>query len=214
MATMKGKPKGWFQYVLAVDCETTGLCFNADSPAHNPNTGERHQAVSWGLVVADAHTLKPIEELYVEVQWNDHSLDALEEDKTFGKRAQQIHGLTIEHLEENGVSEEDAVIQIGEMILKYWADGNIRLLGHNVATFDLHFLRDLFRRHGIELKFGSRHIDTSSLGFVNFEVYNSDQLFEECGFDARGDHNALEDAKLALESERVMRLIFQSALDE
>lgn len=214
MSTVNNKPKGYFQYVLAVDCETTGLCFNSDSPTYNPKTGEKHQAVSWGIIVADAHTLKPIEELYVEIKWNDDSLDACEVDPKFGTYAEKIHGLSIEHLEENGVTEEDAVLQIGELILKYWADGNIRLLGHNVATFDLHFLREMFRRHGIELKFGSRHVDTSGCGFICFETYNSDQLFEECGYEARKDHNALDDAKMSLGAARTMRLIFQSALDE
>lgn len=213
MSTIRGKSKGYFQYVLAADCETTGLCFNSDNPAYNPKTGERHQAVSWGLVVADAHTLKPIEELYLEIKWNDHSLDAREADSTFGRKAESIHGLSLEHLENNGVDEQDAVIQIGELILKYWGDQNIRMLGHNVATFDLHFLRTMFREYNIELKFGNRHVDTSSVGFVCFETYTSDQLFEECGFEQRKDHNALVDAKYALGAARIARLIFQNALE-
>lgn len=213
MSTIKGKPKGYFQYILAADCETTGLCFNSDNPAYNPKTGERHQAVSWGFIVADAHTLKPIEDLYLEIKWNDDSLDAREADSTFGRKAESIHGLSLEHLENNGVDEQDAVIEIGELILKYWGDQNIRMLGHNVATFDLHFLRTMFRRYDIELKFGSRHVDTSSVGFVCFETYNSDQLFEECGFEQRKDHNALVDAKYALEAARITRLIFQSVLE-
>jgi len=207
MATVKGKPRGWFQYVLAVDCETTGLAFNAD----DPSTG--HQAVSFGLIVADSKNLKPIEKLYVEIKWNEMSIAAREDDDQFGRRAEKIHGLTKEYLDKNGMDEEDAVVEMGEMILKYWADGNIRLLGHNVATFDLWFLRNLFRRHGIELKFGSRHIDTSGAGFITFETYNSDDLFAEAGFEERGDHNALADAEMALEAARVMRIIFQNALE-
>ena len=208
MATVKGKPTGWFQYVLAMDAETTGLKFNSDDPS------EGHQAVSWGMVVADAHTLKPIEELYVEIQWNEDSIAAKKADPKFGVHAEKIHGLTRAHLDKNGMSEEEAVVEIANLILKYWADGNIRCLGHNVATFDIWFLKRMMRRHGIELKFGSRHIDTSGTGFINFETYTSDELFELVGFDARGDHNALDDAKMALESARIMRLIFQSALEE
>lgn len=208
MATVKGKPTGWFQYVLAMDCETTGLKFNSDDPSVG------HQAVSWGFVVADAHTLKPIEELYVEIKWNDTSLNAREADPKFGTYAEKIHGLTLEYLEENGMDEQEAVEEIGSLILKYWADGNIRCLGHNVATFDMWFLKRLMRAYQIELKFGSRHIDTSGAGFINFETFTSDQLFEEVGFNARDAHNALDDAKMALESARVMRLIFQSALEE
>jgi len=207
MATVKGKPRGWFQYILAMDCETTGLEYNSDDPSVG------HQAVSWGLIVADSKTLKPIEKLYVEIKWNDDSLAAREDDPQFGKRAEKIHGLTLSYLEKNGMDEEEAVTEIGNLILKYWADGNIRCLGHNVATFDMWFLKGMMRRHGIELKFGSRHIDTSGAGFINFETYNSDDLFAEVGFDQREDHNALADAEMALEAARVMRVIFQNALE-
>lgn len=208
MPTVKNKPKGWFQYVLAMDCETTGLAFNSDDPS------DGNQAVSWGLIVADAHTLKPIEQLYVEIKWNDECKAARKADPKFGTYAEKIHGLTYDYLEKNGMSEEDAVIDIASLILKYWADGNIRCLGHNVATFDMWFLKRLMRSHEIELKFGSRHVDTSGAGFINFETYNSDQLFEMVGFESRKDHNALDDARMALESARVMRLIFQKALEE
>ena len=207
MSTVKDKPRGYFKYVLAMDAETTGLKFNADDPS------EGHQAVSWGFVVADAHTLQPIEKLYVEIKWNETSLDAREADPKFGTYAEGIHGLTLAHLEANGLDEEDAVVEIATLILKYWGDGNIRCLGHNVATFDIWFLKRLMRAHDIELKFGSRHIDTSGAGFINFETFTSDALFEMVGFEARDDHNALDDANMALESARVMRTIFQSALD-
>ncbi len=201
-------PRGYFKYVLAMDAETTGLKWNADDPS------EGHQAVSWGFIVADAHTLKPIEKLYVEIKWNDDSLDAREADPTFGKYAEGIHGLTLTHLEANGISEEDAVVEIGSLIMKYWGDGNIRCLGHNVATFDIWFLKRLMRAYDINLKFGARHIDTSGAGFINFETFTSDALFETVGFESREDHNALDDAKMALDSARIMRMIFQKGLEE
>lgn len=207
MGTVKGKPPGYFKYVFAIDCETTGLKFNADDPS------EGHQPVSWGIVVADSETLKPIEELYVEIKWNDASKRARKKDKEFGRRAESIHGLSYDYLEENGVTEEEAVVEIGNLLYKYNADGNFRCLGHNVHTFDMPFLRAMFRRFNIDLKFGSRHIDTSSIGFAAFTVFNSDQLFETVGFDARGTHNALDDAKMALESARRVRLLVQAALD-
>jgi len=40
VATVKGKPRGYFQKVLAIDCETTGLAVNADDPSYNPKTKE------------------------------------------------------------------------------------------------------------------------------------------------------------------------------
>ena len=207
MATIKGKPRGYFQKVLAIDCETTGLAVNADDPSYNPKTKDEYQSVSWGLVVADADTLKPIEKMYLEIQWNGESV--------WDKRAEAIHGLSREHLEKNGFTESEAVEAIGTLIMKHWGPNvSIRLLGHNVATFDMWFLRRLFRSQGIELKFGSRHIDTSTVGFVNWKTYTSDELFSLIGFDDRGKHNALDDALMSLESARVTRLLFEKGLEK
>ncbi len=213
MATQKGKPRGYFEKLLAIDCETTGLCLNHESPVFNPKTGERHQTVSWGIIVADALTLKPIDELYVEVKWNKASKAQRKEDSSFGKRAEEVHGLEFAYLEKNGVSEEEAVVQIGNLIVNHWGPTvSIRTLGHNVHLFDLPFLRDLFERNEVPLSFGNRHYDTNSIGFATFGTFNSDDLFDCVGFEKRGDHNALEDARQALEATRIVRTIFQEAI--
>lgn len=206
MASPKNKPRGYYTRILAMDCETTGLASNCDDPSYNPETKEEYQAVSWGLIVADAQTFKPLDELYIEIQHNG--------DSVWDPRAQRIHGLSKEHLEQNGFTEEEAVEAIGTLIMKHWGPNvSIRTLGHNVATFDLWFFKRLFRRHGIELHFGNRHIDTSTIGFVNWETFNSDDLFEMIGFDARGEHNALEDAKMSLEAARLTRMLFKKCID-
>jgi DNA polymerase III epsilon subunit-like protein len=187
---------------------------NQDDPSVNPHTNERHQTVSWGIIVADAHTLKPIEKLYVEIKWNEASNKQRKGNAKFGAHAETIHGLTREYLEENGITEEEAVEKIGSLLLKYWGPNvGIRTLGHNVHTFDMPFLRDLFRRHGIELQFGSRHYDTNSIGFATFGTFNSDDLFEAVGFEKRGEHNALTDAEQALEATRIIRKVFQKAIE-
>lgn len=213
MSTAKNKARGAFDYLLAMDCETTGLCTNQDNPVVNVNTGERHQPVSWGLIVASAETLKPIETMYVEIKWNKSSLKQRLENPEWGLRAEGIHGLTLDYLEDNGISEQNAVEQIGEMVLRHWGPkGNIRTLGHNVHTFDLPFFRDMFQRYGIDLRFGNRHYDTNSIGFATFGTFNSDDLFEAAGFEKRGNHNALTDAEQALEVTRRVRAIFQKAI--
>lgn len=213
MATITGKPRGYFQYLLAIDCETTGLCFDAPTPVYDPETGERHQAVSWGIVVADAETLKPVDELYVEIKWNDESKKQQEKNPEFGKRAQQVHGLSRGYLEEHGFTEEQAVIAMATLILKYWGpEVSVRTLGHNVHMFDLPFFMDLFKRYGVDLTFGNRHYDTNSVGFVNYKTFNSDDLFECVGFDQRNAHNALDDAKMALEAARMTRVVFQQMI--
>jgi len=207
MGTPKNKPVGSLDYVLAIDSETTGLKFGADDPS------EGHQAVSWGVIVADAYTLKPVEELYIEIKWNDTSIKSREKDPKFGKRAEEIHGLTQSYLEKNGVSEEDAAVQIAELIMKYWGPTvSVKTLGHNVHTFDMPFLRAMLRRVGIEVKFGGRHYDTNSAGFIAFGTFNSDDLFSLIGYEARDNHNALDDAKMALGSARAIRTIMDAAM--
>lgn len=214
MASPKDVPRGYFERILAIDCETTGLCFGTDSPVHNPKTGERHQTVSWGVIVARADNLKPVEKLYVEIKWNEESKRQRADNPEFGKYAEKVHGLTQKHLEQNGVTEEEACILIGNLIMKYWGpENNIVTLGHNVHRFDLDYMRDMFRRQGIELKFANRHVDTSSIGFCTWNTFNSDDLFDAVGLEERGDHNALEDIENTLHAARVTRLIFNKGLD-
>lgn len=208
MASPKDKPRGYFEFLLAMDGETTGLNFKGD------NAYEGHQLVSLGLVVADAVTLKPIEDLYVEIKWNEQSKARRAAEPTFGKDAEKVHGLTYEYLEEHGISEEEAVTKIVNLIIKYWGPTvSIRTLGHNVHLFDMPFVRDLCRRHGIELSFGNRHYDTNSAGFITLQTFNSDDLFEAVGCNAREEHNALDDTYMALKAARVMRSIFKRALE-
>jgi len=208
MTTIKGKPTGYFEKLLAFDCETTGLSFNSDDPSVG------HQAVSWGLIVADAETLKPIEELYVEIKWNEDSIAARKADPTFGKKAEKIHGLTFEYLEKNGLDEEEAVVKIANLIIKHWGPTvSVRTLGHNGITFDLPFFKQLLRKYDLPVKFGNRHYDTNSIGFATFGSFTSDQLFEAAGLDTRGTHNALDDARYALEVTRRVRVLFGSLFD-
>jgi DNA polymerase III epsilon subunit-like protein len=214
LSTQKDKPIGYFKHLLAIDCETTGLCFGTESPVFNPATGERHQSVSWGIIVADSETLRPVEEMYLEIKWNKYSKVQRKSNPEFGKAAEGVHGLTYEYLEENGIDEEEAVLKIGELILKYWGvNVTVKSLGHNVHLFDLPFLRDMFSRHDIALPIGNRHYDTNSMGFATFGTWNSDELFEAVGFDPRGAHNALDDAKMALEAARRIKLIFNSCIN-
>lgn len=202
-----GKQKTPYTFVLGVDCETTGLAYGCDDPSYNPKTGDTYQAISWGFVVADARTFKTIEELYVEVQWNGTS--------TWNKEAENIHGLSKEHLAANGETPEKAVELIANLILDYWGpDGVVCLLGHNVATFDKFFLQRTLREFGLEVKFGSRCVDTFSIGFSTFGTQNSDELFEAVGLPERdpSKHNALVDARYAVDSARIIKTIFNNAI--
>ncbi len=199
------KITGSFTKLLAMDAETTGLNFDTDDPSIG------HQPVSWGFIVADALTLHPIEEIYIEIKWNETSKMARKADPTFGVSAEKIHGLTFPHLEEHGVTEEEAVVQIANLIIKHFGPtALVKTLGHNVTMFDLPFLRAQLRRHNIDIPFSSRHYDSNSVGFITTGAYTSDSLFSTMGFDTRSSHNALDDTRLALESCRRIRVLWNS----
>lgn len=200
-----GKPKGYFQFLLCLDCETTGLIFGNLDPTYNPKTKETHQAISWGFVVADAATLKPIDELYLEIKWDGVS--------NWTEGAYKIHGLSKKHLAEHGMTSEDAAIEFHQFVSKYWSpDNTICTLGHNHVSFDLWFLRRWLEPLKIMPKLGNRHVDMNSVGFVNLQTYTSDDLFKELGFEKRDKHNALSDIKLSLDSARRFRVLFNNLI--
>lgn len=204
--TQTKHPPGYMEKILVVDCETSGMAFNSDDPSIDAVTGQTYQSVSWGLIVADAMTLQPVEKLYVEIKWNGVS--------KWESKAQAVHGLTLDYLEVNGMSEEDAVVAIASLILKYWGPtGAVSLGGHNVGTFDLPFLRRLLRSQGIDINFAHRHVDSSSVGFVTFGTFTSDELFEAVGIQSRGKHNALDDAEHSLTAMRTVKQLFNACLE-
>lgn len=204
---MSTKPRGYFTRALVIDAETTGLAFGCDDASYNPTTKEKFQSVSWGLIVVDAQSLETIEEKYIEIQWDGKSV--------WHDRAEQVHGLSREYLAANGLTPEEAAIEIAGLILDHWGPSSpVCLIGHNVATFDMWFLKRLLRDHGIEIKFGNRHVDTNSIGFSVYATYNSDDLFEEIGLPTRdpNKHNALDDARSSLAVVRATRSLFDACL--
>ena len=178
--------------VIAIDCETSGINFKSNRSECTESVAKNYQAVSWGLVVADAKTFKPIDELYVEVKWNGYS--------KWDVKAEQVHGLSKEYLEENGVDEEEALVMILEFIMKYVdIKKPLYFLGHNIMSFDIPFFKDLLNRYGIkDVKIGHRYFDTFALSMGTLKEYDSNTLFERVGYKARESHNSLDDAKYAL----------------
>jgi DNA polymerase III epsilon subunit-like protein len=186
------KVRGFFSKFLILDCETSGLFKMSHNPCrYNPeypnNNVKYYQAVSWGLMVCDTETLKIIDKMYVEIKWNQQS--------EWDASAEKVHGLTREYLEHNGISEQDAVLQIGNFLLKYWdvQTQPIVCCGHNVH-FDLAFFRDLFYRFDIHLKIANRVIDTNSIAFGSLNTFNSDDAFASLNIQRDDQHNALFDA--------------------
>lgn len=199
---MSTQSVGYNQFYLGIDVETSGLFFNEDDPSYDPATGKTYQIVSVGLVVTDSKTLKSVKELYLEIKWNGES--------EWSPSAAKVHGLTLEYLEENGCTEEEAVADICELIMEFWGPKSpIILLGHNVATFDRLFFVRLMRKYGINLKIASKSIDTNTLGAVLLDTHNSDDLFAQVGIE-RTVHNSLDDARAAVTTCRLLRKIFNA----
>jgi hypothetical protein len=201
------KSRSAFDYVLACDCETTGIAFGSVDPtgSQDCDNEEYFQAISFGFIVASATTFKPIAELYVEIQHDDRYV--------WNDGAEKVHGLSREYLAANGMSRKDAAFKIAAFIEKYFGPiqdiRKICLLGHNVATFDRYFLIELLQEFDLCPQFGNRHIDTFSLGVTLMGCCSSDELFDTLGLERDpNNHNALEDTKHALKAARLMKQFF------
>ena len=195
---------------LVMDWETSGATWGGDS-------SKEYQGLSFGAIVFDAKTFKPIEKLYVEIKFDPKW--------KWSEEAAKIHGLTKEYLEEHGITQEEAAIKLAEFILKYWGpDAKVMFMGHN-AEFDRRFTNQLLNEIEIEFsveketQFTSwiqlHHVvlDTSPIGFVTLGLFKSDLLFEKIGFPERGDHNALSDAEQTLATCEAIRAIMEIGLN-
>ena len=203
------KTRAAFDLCLATDAETSGIALGCVDPTFNPETGERYQALSFGFVVADVRTFKPVDELYIEIQYDESKY-------VWSEGAQRVHGLTQEYLKANALSRQEAAFKVKEFIEKYFGPfetiRKLVLLGQNVATFDRYFLIDLLETIGEPPQFGNRHIDTFSLGIGTLGVFSSDELFEVLGLQRDPNkHNALEDTKHALKAARLIKNFIQAA---
>ena len=179
--------------VLAMDCETSGLNWQSGHSGCKTDVAHGYQAIAWGFVVTDTKDYKPIAELYVEIKWNGES--------KWDMKAEKIHGISKEHLEKHGVDEEEAVMDILEFLMEHFDLAEpIFVLGHNVGTFDLPFLKNLLYRYEVKnIKFGHRCFDTFSLSMGTVMEHDSNTLFKKVGLPVRTEHNALDDAKYALQ---------------
>ena len=81
----------------------------------------------------------------------------------YNDAAMKINGLTLDFLEEKGVSEVEAVQQI----VDFFDSERVEIIGHNVS-FDFNFLSELFRRVGENISdYISHHkFDTVSLAMI------------------------------------------------
>lgn len=198
------EPKGYFNRILGMDAETSGIFFDVNPARSSTDPEDRFQCVSWGMVVLDGD-FNQLDELYVEIQWDGKS--------KWDKKAEAVHKLSKEHLQEHGLPFEEAYVAIANFIFKWFANTPVVTLGHNNISFDIPFLRSDMAEVGLTPRFGNRHLDSNTLGVTLFETYTSDQLFEALGQEDRGDsHNALDDIKRTVEVFRAARYMAKKAL--
>lgn len=190
------------QYVLAFDCETSGLVSGkkSDNPAYDAETGEEYQAIEWGVCVVDLATFEVVDHLHTKVKFNPKM--------KWSTRAEAVHKNSIAQLEQDGVDEEDFICDFAELVSKYWGTSTpVIVMGHNVQ-FDLAFIRRALKRHGVAIHFSNRMIDTNSIGMALARLASSDQMFEYFDMPPRGAHSALEDILMTILAAKNFRMIF------
>lgn len=203
MQPAKKYPKGHFDKFLVIDCETSGL--NLDTRTNDVTDG--YQSVSWGLIVSDLKTLKPIDELYIEIKWDGVS--------KWNLKAEEIHGLSKEYLDKHGVDEQEAAETIALFLAKHFEpEDTIVCMGINVARFDIPFLSKLLNKFDFPFHFSHRAIDIFSYAVLTLGTFTSDELFETLGIKRAKQHNALEDARCTLKACRLINKIVKDALGD
>jgi len=189
------------KYGLAIDWETTGSNWGGDSTVD-------YQGIAYGAVIFDTDTFEPVKTLYREMHF-----DSTKYKWTEG--AQKVHGITQEHLAAHGISREEALADLLELIAEFiGTESKILFLGHN-CDFDIDFTNQLARDFGIALKVHHVKIDTSGLGFATIGRYKSDDVFRFFESEERAKvHNALDDALMALNVVKSVKGLVQLALQE
>lgn len=202
------------KFSLWADWETSG----ADFDNGFENTFTRFQGLQVGFVIADNETLEEVDSLKVTFkfdpgyEWQDG--------------AEKVHGLSREFLEANGVTQEEGLATMIEFIVKYFGDEVIHVLdgqqksfskkvqvgGHNI-DFDIAATQALFKKFGLRLSIHHVKMETSGAAFIAIGEYKSNKVFEFFGGEKRGNHDALDDARLALAAARGIRELCAAALE-
>jgi DNA polymerase III epsilon subunit-like protein len=191
-------------HILVMDWETSGAEFGMSAE----EIAKKYQGISLGLIVADFETL---EEVY-----SDYFLIKYDSQYTWTQKAEEIHGISREELEKNGVSREEAMERVLGAILEFWGPKGIIVFGAHNAAFDMAFLQEqILKPAGVTLEFHQAKLDTAVLGMMLFGNGRSDFVFELlAGCDGRGAHNSLDDARFCLKSMRTAKQLFQEIFNE
>ena len=183
------------KFGLAIDWETSGYSV--------PNYAASHQGISFGALIFDISDFSIVETLYLEVKFDPKY--------TWDEGAEKIHGLSREHLEKHGVTQQQAAEQLAALVLKYIGMDKIVALGHRVF-FDIAFTNQLMESVGFEFNWDPIKIDSAAIALTFLGVNRSDELFDMMGMPPRAEHNSLEDIIYTLESVKGIRDYFIKGL--
>jgi hypothetical protein len=181
--------KNTINKVAAISIETSGI--NKD----DCNKGKDYQILSFGIIIADAKTFNPIDNIYGQVKWNGESI--------WNVNLEPMHGFTKEYLNENGVDEEVAAAIIGKIFFDHFETNPIILLGHNISTFGYWFIKNILDKYGIDLCISIRMLDTFTIGKTFFNLDNSKEIFSLLNRPEK--MNSLERADACLQLFRIIK---------
>lgn len=196
--TKKKKKSGLPARGICFDFETSGYLPPKEIDGHFVGYADKHQGVSIGAIIFDLKTLTNISEIYIEFKFDPAN--------EWSDEAEKIHGLTREYLNEHGVSQEEGAEKFLNWVLENGIplDDEWLIMGHN-KDFDIAFLHKWLNKLNVMPKIFYRGINTCDVGIAAFGIGKSDLLFERLGFEKRGDHNALDDARMTLAVAQVVR---------
>lgn len=188
------------KYVLVLDTETTGSTFGTYE-----ETFSKYQAIAFAAIVATSDTFEPVEDIYFKIKFNFKKYQ-------WSAEAEKIHGITREQLEAEGIEEEEGAADLAEFIFKHFGTGKVAMLGHNV-NFDIAAMGQLLKPHGVMPEIHHVVIDSSPMAFAMIGEYKSDKVFAFFeGEERPTQHNALDDAYMALNAVKTMKALVQASL--
>lgn len=186
--------------LVVVDTETGGLDSNV------------HSILTLGAALLDDGEVK--------AQFHAH---ILEDPFVATPEALRVNGLTEAEIRDHGMTPGYAVTAFEEWLRENEVIGKATLAGHNIAGFDMGFLRRLYRLAGRRWPFDYHCLDTMSvalflkhMGILTVPNVKLDTLCHHYGIEIRklgSAHNAAEDAaataKLltALKKEIVLEIV-------
>jgi len=187
------------KYGLLIDFETSG------SDVTNKNH-QQYQGISLGALIVNMEKFEVVDDYYVEIKFNASKY-------LWSEEAEKVHGLTKDYLEANGVSQQEALGGLLEVIMRWIGfTDKLFIMGYNI-DFDKGFMQQLFDDCEVPINFHHIMIDPAPMAYFFVQEYRSDKVFELFSSMTREVHNALEDCYICFDALKTMRDVFMKGLE-